>query len=352
MTQFLELAVDGVLMEDAEVLSFRGRERLSALYRFDLQLRTESGNPLADLRGRRAHFTFRGERGARSLHGMLTRVSDAPPDARDGFLHTLRLVPQLWLAKKRVRSRIFQDLRVIDIVAEVAREWHPNVEVGCRGNYPRRGYCVQYRESDYSFFRRLLAEYGLNFWFAPREDEDALVIGDHPSHFPALSHPLAYRRRSTGIASEDSITDFRLQTSVDSGDFSMTEFDWKRPERGEFATASARPSSGGYDETRLRIDDHLGRRAREREHAREVAVRLRRPRELGGEVWRRERIGLRDHGRARRDIDQLDLGWWFRRRCGRRDRRPLDSQRRRDRSNQRRRRQRRDRGRRTYTSGA
>jgi hypothetical protein len=67
--------------------------------------------------------------------------------------------------KRKKRTRIYQNMRVPDVVtavlldAGIATKWqllHP---------YPVREYCTQYEESDYRFVKRLLAEAGIFFYF-------------------------------------------------------------------------------------------------------------------------------------------------------------------------------------------
>jgi type VI secretion system secreted protein VgrG len=44
-------------------------------------------------------------------------------------------------------------------------------------------YCCQYRESDYAFISRLLAEDGIIFTITHDEDVDKVVLGDEPNGF-------------------------------------------------------------------------------------------------------------------------------------------------------------------------
>ena len=88
----------------------------------------------------------------------------------DGGLarYRLTLVPWLWLATQQGRSQVFQQRPVADIVEHIlapyadAGPWAFSPEVqGFLADAPVRTHCTQYRESDFDFLQRLLAEEGL-----------------------------------------------------------------------------------------------------------------------------------------------------------------------------------------------
>ncbi|MES1952810.1 Rhs element Vgr protein [Salinisphaera sp. S4-8] len=104
-------------------------------------------------------------------------VRDAELLSGDGGLARYRLttVPWLWYLTIGRHNRVFQDKTVIEIVEQVFADyaaiaaWQLADEVGEFLHDTRpRSYCVQYRESDYDFVARLLAEEGLGFHLVHR----------------------------------------------------------------------------------------------------------------------------------------------------------------------------------------
>ncbi len=85
--------------------------------------------------------------------------------------YTIDIVPELWRLSLRRNTRVFQHMSAIDIVIRLLRDW--NIEVGKnlvlrnieKDDYPKFEYRVQYEESDYSFFCRVLEEAGVSFYF-------------------------------------------------------------------------------------------------------------------------------------------------------------------------------------------
>jgi type VI secretion system VgrG family protein len=195
----------------------------------------------------------------------------------------LRLVPGLWLLSLRSTSRIFQERSVPEIVGEVldglgiAQQWQ--VERA----YPKRTYCVQYRESDLDFAMRLLAEEGIFYFFADPDGEGAeapetVVFADSTAAYHTIPGDPKLRVRQTGALERDEhVTGFSVAEEVHSDATLLRAFDLARPLfdlKGEARSASA-PALRVYehdgDPLEGRIDGEGARTALEQLGARSVA---------------------------------------------------------------------------------
>ncbi|NML16375.1 type VI secretion system Vgr family protein [Azohydromonas caseinilytica] len=133
-----------------------------------------------------------------------------------------RLVLRPWLSWLGLRqdSYLFQDQTALQIVQEVfadypAARWRLACAPATLQALRVREHCMQYRESDFDFVTRLLAQEGLHWYFEQAEDEagaaqhrlviaDALDPGRDLGSIPfAAQHPTAFR---PGL--EDPVTDF------------------------------------------------------------------------------------------------------------------------------------------------
>ncbi len=129
----------------------------------------------------------------RSVYGIITRVDYLGVEV--DHLHVrVYLVPALRLFAQRVDTRIFQDQTVPEILELVLKA--PLMELGrkcvtrfARDDYPKRDYCVQYRESDLEFASRLMQEEGITFFFEPDDQARAetLILIDNGDDFPDVS---------------------------------------------------------------------------------------------------------------------------------------------------------------------
>jgi uncharacterized protein involved in type VI secretion and phage assembly len=120
-----------------------------------------------------------------------------------------------WLAFLRARrdSFAYQDKTVIDIVESIfgdykgqgtlAPQWRWDVRD--RATYAKRSLTIQYRETDYAFVERLLAEEGLFYWVEHADDGHTLVIADHNGAFKPGPQASVRFARADVTETEDSI---------------------------------------------------------------------------------------------------------------------------------------------------
>ena len=158
-------AVDGLLVE-----SFSAREGLSELFEYRLHvLSTDAHLDLQALLGQRASLAISLPDGSRTTRtGLITQAAALHSD---GGLARYELVVRPWLAALQLmqRSQSFIDKSVVEIVEAVfqpyahlaAWQWAPCITEHL--GEARRHYCNQYRESDFQFISRLLAEEGVGW---------------------------------------------------------------------------------------------------------------------------------------------------------------------------------------------
>ena len=225
---------------ELRVVSFRGKEQVSRLYSFDVVL-AGSGVDVAtiesDLLGERAHLRIaHGSDAARSVHGIIRKIEveglSGGGDAQHRF--RVRIAPRLHLLKHSKTSRVFQQLTVQQVVDQILGQWRVERHWNLLGKLGQREYCVQYRESDLRYVKRLLAEEGIFFWFEhPHEDDgqEVVVFADSAELCgPIAGDPeLAFRDSSGMVEREADVRRFRVADAVRPGSILHTEFDFKRP---------------------------------------------------------------------------------------------------------------------------
>lgn len=105
--------------------------------------------------------------------------------------YQVQLAPWLWVLTQSFRSRVFQDKTVREIIdqiftgyADYASWRFTSDAVQLLSAVRPRSYCVQYRESDFDFVLRLLAEEGLGYCFVEDELSPSghrlVIFGDSP----------------------------------------------------------------------------------------------------------------------------------------------------------------------------
>ncbi len=160
-------------------------ESLSALYQAEIDLVPGPDIEVdgAVLLGQDALLTIQlGDGSARFVHGLIGHVrcwdEGTGPERKRV---RVRVVPKLWTQRHVRRSRIFQEMTTPDIVKKILGEAGVEHRLALSGSYPKREYCVQYRESNLDFISRLLEEEGIFYFFEHEQGVHTMVLGDAPS---------------------------------------------------------------------------------------------------------------------------------------------------------------------------
>lgn len=203
-------AGDGVL----QLSRVTGREAMSETFAYALELYANGEGPAcADLIGTDAAIRITASDGAiRYIHGVLTEfgIAGAWPDP-GRTLFRARLEPRLALLDQSGDCRIFQALSVPDIVSQVlsgAGVTQTKKSLTC--SYSARDYCVQWRETDLGFTRRLLEDEGIGFWFTHTSSAHTLVLADGTTGYAASGTTLHWRPDAGSEFEDDAVADCAL----------------------------------------------------------------------------------------------------------------------------------------------
>ncbi|MFO0618677.1 MAG: type VI secretion system tip protein TssI/VgrG [Polyangiaceae bacterium] len=161
------LTVDGFDEDTFTVQSFEGQEAMSDAYSFRVVALASGAEELERTTlGASAVFTWSIEGRVRAFYGVIASIRSSGTRDDRAVEYRLHFVPRLWLLKRKRRSRIFQRVRVVDVVTQVLLEAGIAARWQLTKSYSVRDYCTQYEETDYAFVKRLLAEAGIYFYFA------------------------------------------------------------------------------------------------------------------------------------------------------------------------------------------
>ena len=174
-----QLSVAGFDPDHFRVHSLTGKEAISSTWSFDVVVTGDAGGDAVEQTalGQRATLLFNVGETQRAFYGIVAAVRLAQAHAVDHSIkYHLRVVPRLWLLKRKQRTRIFQKMRVPDIVTSVLLEAGIAARWQLTRAYPEREYCTQYEETDYRFIKRILAEAGIFFYFPQGSAVDAAAL--------------------------------------------------------------------------------------------------------------------------------------------------------------------------------
>lgn len=247
------------LGEDVLLLEgFEGRESISQPFRFELNLLSEQRQIDFDAAvGMRATIKLLRENGEaqRYINGHVVSFSQGG-SVQNLYRYHAVLVPWLWLLSYSGGCRIFQHKTVPEIVSQIFTErgFAKDFALRLGGTYEARDYCVQYRETDFSFVSRLLEEEGICYFFEHTEDKHRLVLADQSSKFvPCPNQPIArYHTSADDHLDEDFIAAWSTGQQVRTGKFTSRDFDFEQPRFDLLTTIS------GGDKRRFEQYDYPG----------------------------------------------------------------------------------------------
>lgn len=247
------LSVEGI-PEIPKVVRFSGREGVSALYEFKVEIAAGELD-LAQMIGQAATLQLDGLGPPRLIHGELASV-EYTGESRRYQLYELTIVPKLWRLQHRHACRIFQGKTTAEVVAAVFKDAglaKEDFRFELAATYAQRNYCVQYRESDFAFISRLLEEDGIFYFFEHCESRAIMVIADHAAAHPPISGDSSVWFHDSGeLREREHVTALRLVERVRPGKVSLRDFNFHKPTQKTEADATARR------DTDLEVYDYPG----------------------------------------------------------------------------------------------
>ncbi len=213
------------------VVGFSGQEAISSMFRFHLDLIAENQNTIAfdKLLGQKVSIELQlPDANSRFFHGILCSFSQGGRNLRF-TRYAAELVPEFWLLTRTVRSRIFQQMSVKDILSEVLASLKLTWET--QGTFEPRDYCVQYRESDFQFASRLMEEEGIYYFFKHTDDSEEMVLANSPQSHPEISDPskLIYDEVEGGTRNEERIISWEKSQDLRSGKYTLWDHCFELP---------------------------------------------------------------------------------------------------------------------------
>ena len=171
------LKVNTPLGKDAIfITSFSAREGISQLFQYYLELIAPNDTDVSfdQLLGQKVTVELATlQDKSRFFNGIVSRFSQGQRD-QQFTTYRAEVVPQFWLLTRKWESRIFQHISVPDILKKVLEGIATAFEIV--GNFEKRDFCVQYRETDFNFASRLMEEEGIFYYFRHTSDEHKMVL--------------------------------------------------------------------------------------------------------------------------------------------------------------------------------
>ncbi len=243
------------LQSPVDVLTFTGREQLSAPFRYDIEFTsTDKAITPESVLMQDGAFSLTAppvqgmpvQAPLRTLYGVITgfkHLSSSQDEAR----YEVRLEPRMALLTRSRQNAIYQNQTVPQIVEKILRERHQmrgqDFVFNLKSEYPSREQVMQYGEDDLTFVSRLLSEVGIWFRFATDARLKIEVIefyDDQSGYERGLTLPL---RHPSGLFDGETEAVWGLNTAYSVVEKSVSTRDYN------YRTATAEMMTEQHDAT-------------------------------------------------------------------------------------------------------
>jgi type VI secretion system secreted protein VgrG len=224
-------------LEKDELLlqGFTGHESISRLFSFHLDMLSENFSiDFNDIVGKSITVKVKLSDGAsyRYFNGYVSRFGQSGSDLN--FAHyRAEVVPWLWFLTRNANCRIFQNMKVPDIIQKIFSDrGFSDFRLSLQGSYDPLEYCVQYRETDFNFVSRLMEQNGIFYFFEHSDGKHVLVLGDKPSvHQPCPNQgTVRFDQMAGGGPEEDDVvTSWITEAELHTGKYSLSDYNFETP---------------------------------------------------------------------------------------------------------------------------
>ncbi|MFT5591307.1 MAG: type VI secretion system secreted protein VgrG [Bradyrhizobium sp.] len=284
-----DVFVKSALADD--VLLFKSmhcREQLGQLFEFRIEMASlKSDIKIGDVLGKSMTVTLnRHDDVPRHFNGIVTRFTYE--GWREGMASYVAVVrPALWLLTRSSDCRIFEDPypdhdeegkpehSAVTIIKELCAKPIYNGLIKLDATKlstirKKRLYCVQYRESDFSFACRLLEEEGIYFYFTHTESGHTMVLADsYGAHAAVKNYETVefFDAASSQKIRVEAVTQWMPGGEIQAGVYELNDYDFEKSSssisgglkvKATIATAFRQANFEQYDYPGLYRDSEVG----------------------------------------------------------------------------------------------
>ena len=246
-----------------DVLLFHGmsaREEMSRPFEYKLDLLSDKHDvKLDDILGKNVNITLGlPDDKTRYFNGFVTRFAQGGTYGRYyRYIATVR--PWLWFLTRTADCRIFQDMKVPDIIKAVFSDHgFADFKLELTGSYRKWTYCVQYRETDFNFVSRLMEQEGIGYYFRHSDGHNTMVLTDSTGkHSPVENYEkLSYIAPMQQVKPDtEHVHAWDFGREIQPGLYVHDDYDLERP---SVELKTSKPLPRGYSPSDYEIYDYPG----------------------------------------------------------------------------------------------
>jgi type VI secretion system secreted protein VgrG len=232
MPRVMEIATP--LGDDLLFHSMTATEEMSRLFTYDVGLLSPRADiNLDEILGQNVTIKLAlPDDTTRYYNGYVTRFTQGGRFGRYNAYYA-QVRPWLWFLTRTADCRIFQEMKVPDIIKQVFTDLGAaDYKLDLTGTYRNWTYCVQYRETDFNFVSRLMEQEGIGYYFRHTDGKNTLVLTDSASkHTPVANYEkLPYIGPDEHVRPDfEHVSQWRFGRNIQPGVYVHDDYDFERP---------------------------------------------------------------------------------------------------------------------------
>jgi type VI secretion system secreted protein VgrG len=224
------------------LLRMSGQEELARLPEFRLEFTSDRDVKPQEILGKNISWALELPASeVRYFNGFVTAFAEAGEitvgafeNSRKGkaYQYHATVHPWLWFLTRASNCRIFQQKSVLEIVELVFADYpFANFKrAQLSSSYPKKDFCVQYRETDFNFVCRLLEQEGIYFAFEYDNGRNTMVLMDsYGAHKTPPPLEIPFEQESVGHTDKDHVTRWSVNREIQPGKYIIDDFDCLNP---------------------------------------------------------------------------------------------------------------------------
>lgn len=193
------------------VRALRGREAISALFEFEIDLHdTNASFDFDSVLGEAAHVVVTWGTVERHFDGIVTHFEQLET-SDEGAFYRATLAPRAILADLGSTYRVFSQVTVQEIIESVLTEYGiKDVRISLADSYSKRDVVIQYGESDWALVSRWMEAEGIRYFFEHRAEGHTLVITDAATTHETIDGEVNVTYRKEALDAGENVIGFEL----------------------------------------------------------------------------------------------------------------------------------------------
>lgn len=212
------------------IRKLEGREQISQLFQFDLELvvKDAAGLDTSKVSGAIVTIVFtEGGLPTRRVHGMVARIDDLLDAEGELRVYRVQIRPRAYRLELIEMLDVYVDVSIKDILKTKleASGLEGAFDLRLSATYEKREFISQYKESDLAFISRWCEHLGISYFFEHTETEDRIIFTDYESGFDEQPAPIGFRKRGR----THDVHDLELRTAVTPSVFVVQDYNYRTP---------------------------------------------------------------------------------------------------------------------------